>query len=75
VYKILGKNGFKMNPNYYAKVCSTTGLFVFFVKEPLEYYGLIIEKKTNIKNALMTFSSIEEHLDNIQKKVNHKVDN
>lgn len=35
-----------LTPTYYSKNCPTTGLFVFLVKETLEYIGAINEKKT-----------------------------
>lgn len=64
-----------MNPNYFAKICPTTGLFIFFVKEPLEYFGLVIEKRTVIKNALLTFSNMEEYLSSNQYKLTQLANN
>ena len=41
----------KISPNYYSKVCGTTGLVVFIVKDALEFCGVIVnEKKTPIKS-------------------------
>ena len=34
----------KLTPVYYSKLCPTTGLFVFLVKEALEYIGVLQDK-------------------------------
>ena len=36
----------KLKPAYFGKICGTTGLFVFLVKDTLEYCGVIEDKKT-----------------------------
>ena len=36
----------KLKPAYFGKICGTTGLFVFIVKDCLEYCGAIEDKKT-----------------------------
>lgn len=63
-----------MNPNYYSKVCPTTGLVVFFVKEFIEYLGIVIEKKTNYKRAILTFTSCLELIDYVQNQIKIIVD-
>ena len=42
---MIGNNFFKINPNYYSNICGTTGLLMFYVKDILEYAGVIIDKK------------------------------
>jgi hypothetical protein len=37
----------KINPNYFSKLCGTTGLVVFFVKDVLDYFGITGDKKAN----------------------------
>ena len=69
IYKLLGNNDKKMNPNYYSKICPTTGLVLFFVKEPLEYLGLVIEKKTSLKKALLTLTGCIEYLNYCQEHI------
>lgn len=64
VYKLLGKSAHKINPNYYSKLCGTTGLVVFYVKDALEYMGLLEEKKTLANAVLNCFENCIEHLDN-----------
>ena len=36
----------KLKPAYFGKICGTTGLFVFLIKDVLEYCGAIEDKKT-----------------------------
>ena len=37
----------KFLPSYYSKICSTTGIIIFLIKDTLDYIGLInSEKKT-----------------------------
>ena len=36
----------KLKPAYFGKICGTTGLFVFLIKDILEYCGAIEDKKT-----------------------------
>ena len=36
----------KLTPVYYSKLCPTTGLFVFVVKDALEYIGILEDKKS-----------------------------
>ena len=72
MYKILGNNEKKMSPNFYSKNCPTTGLVLFFVKEPLEYLGLVIEKKTALKKALQTLNGLIEYLDSCQEHILEK---
>lgn len=36
----------KLKPAYYGKICGTTGLIVFLVKDSLEYCGAVEDKKT-----------------------------
>lgn len=51
----------KLTPIYYAKQCSTTGLFIFIVKEALEYGGILQDKKTSalrMKNNLVNWIEI-----------------
>ena len=54
----------KINPNYFSKICGTTGLLIFLIKETLEYCGVIInDKKTQpariLDNLLYYKNSID----------------
>ena len=46
VNMIIGKFN-KFTPNYYTKSCGTSGLFVFFLKDILEWSGVLVDKKPN----------------------------
>ena len=53
-----------INPTYYSKICGTTGLLIFIIKDALEYCGVIInEKKTQpariIDNLMYYKNSID----------------
>lgn len=65
---IKNSNGSKINPNHFSKICPTTGLVTFFVKEPLEYTGLLLEKKTNPSTALLTYQNINKYLEELKIK-------
>ena len=65
---MLSKNNYKkILPNYFSNICGTTGLFVFIIKDILEFMGLTpkIKKK---ENAFWTYSDIIESLDD---KINY----
>jgi len=58
IYRLLENNSNKISPNYFSKICGTTGLFVFFVKDFLDYMGLLGDKKTPISKTIKTYNSI-----------------
>ena len=63
--KLLIRMKKKINPNYFSKICGTTGLLIFLIKDTLEYCGVIInEKKTQpariIDNLMYYKNSIEK---------------
>lgn len=35
----------KLKPGYFSKICGTTGLFIFLIKDALEYCGVILSTK------------------------------
>ena len=42
----------KLTPVYYSKICATTGLFIFLIKDALEYLGIINDKKKTQINRM-----------------------
>lgn len=46
ISKIIGAELNKMTAPNFTKICATTGLVFFFIKDVLEYSGVIIDKKT-----------------------------
>ena len=67
IYMLTKDNYKKILPNYFSNICGTTGLFVFVIKDILEFMGLTpkIKKK---ENAFWTYSDIIESLDD---KINY----
>ena len=64
----------KINPSYYGKICGTTGLVVFLIKEILIYVGIIEDKKTSpakIKENLIyqkkVFDKLTEYYELVKK--------
>jgi len=48
ISKIIGNDLSKMTAPSYTKICPTTGLVFFLIKDALEYSGIIIDKKTPV---------------------------
>jgi hypothetical protein len=73
--KIVTPHLSKISPNYYSKLCPTTGIVIFLVKDALEYAGIIQEKKTPParinRNLMYIFETLQEKVEklkNIQNK-------
>ncbi len=59
ILKILGNNLNKINPNYFAKLCGTTGLIVFFIKDVVDFLGISCEKKAaSVSKALKALTGV-----------------
>ena len=43
----------KMIPSYYSKICSSTGLVMFLIKDSLEYCGVMFSEKRTPHNRLV----------------------
>ena len=74
--KLVGNNISKIAPNYFSKLCGTTGLFIFLIKDAFDYSGIIVDKKTSqarlYKNYMYLFDQLQsrmERLKEIQKKI------
>jgi hypothetical protein len=74
IIQVLSCFAHKITPNYYSKLCGTTGLLVFFIKDILEYYGIIVEKKSNAQRVLKTYSDLRDYLLSIKQSVESKAD-
>jgi hypothetical protein len=66
VYKIIQNNINKILPAYYSKICGTTGIFVFFVKDILDFLGFSNDKNIQ-KNSYWSYSEI---INSIDSKIN-----
>lgn len=69
IYRLIGKNVIKITPNYYSKMCGTTGLFVFFIKDALEFIGVLEDKKIPAKTILGFFNKCIEGLEERKNKL------
>ena len=69
IYKIIHIVEGKVNiisPSYFSKICGTTGLFVFFIKDILDFLGITNSKKI-CDNCLWT---CEKMINVIEEKIN-----
>ena len=63
IYKIkniIKGNEDKLKPKYYSKICATTGLVIFLVKDILEYLGLNTNNKSNTAAILANLEFLEK---------------
>lgn len=71
ITKLVGNNSSKISPNYFSKMCGTTGLFIFLIKDALEYSGIIPDKKTPpsriMKNYLYNFQLLQGKMERLKK--------
>ena len=51
--KLIVKRKSKINPSYYSKLCSSTGLVMFLIKDSLEYCGVMFSEKRTPHNRLV----------------------
>jgi hypothetical protein len=71
IYKILNlidNKLFIFTPSYFTKKCSTTGLFMFFIKDIFDYLGISHDKKTQLK-GYNTYQDIIKYIENNIKKM------
>jgi hypothetical protein len=52
INKLVEKNNAKIAPAYFSKICATTGLFIFLIKDALEYAGIIYQDKKTPQGRL-----------------------
>ena len=67
--KLIGDNLNKLSPTYYTRLCGTTGLFLFILKDILEWTGIIIDKKCNAKRAFELSKYGCDYYSNIINKI------
>ena len=60
-----------MSPSYFSKICGSTGLLIFLIKELMEYCGVIVStKKTQLSRIyqnLKYFKNIIDKLSDFNK--------
>ena len=60
----------KIIPSYYSKICATTGLIIFLIKDALEYNGVLaLNKKTQISRLFHNLEYGKNILDKINKYI------
>ncbi len=69
IKKFIGNRGSKITPNYFGNLCGTTGLFIFLIKDALEYSGITSEKKTQLA---LIYSNLN-HSKNLNKSYLEKM--
>ena len=69
----------KLKPACFSKICGTTGLVIFLIKDTLEYCGLIQSFKKNIPSLCLRYleyiaetkSKLQNYIDNISEWCNN----
>ena len=67
LYKLVNNKLYIIVPSYFNKVCSTTALITFFIKDILNFLGISMEKEDIKQNGYKTYSNI---INSIDKKIN-----
>lgn len=69
--RLVGNNLSKITPNYFSKMCGTTGLFIFLIKDSFEYAGILVDKKTPparlYKNYMYVFEVLQGKIERLKK--------
>ena len=68
INKLIINRKAKMLPSYYSKICSTTGLIMFLIKDVLEYCGIIFSEKKTPHNRVVNTLLYEKKL---LEKISH----
>ena len=75
MHKLLGNHTHKITPTHFSKLCGTTGLFLFLLKDAFEYCGVLGDsKKTPAYNSYKFEKYYSEYIQNILNKLNNKMD-
>ena len=53
ISKLIAKKQVILVPSYYSKICATTGLIMFLIKDSLEYCGIIYSEKRTPNNRML----------------------
>jgi len=75
ISQIIGSDLSKMNAPNFTKICSTTGLVFFFVKDALEYSGIIVDKKTPLVKLVNLLEYKVESLSSKLERLEGKMEN
>ena len=64
IRRIVGNKVDEIKPTNYSKICGTTGLVIFLIKDALEYCGIMQNDKKNSPSLLMKNLEYLEHIEN-----------
>ena len=67
---IYGKED-QLKPANFTKICATTGLIIFLIKDTLEFCGVILSKKKNVPTLCLQYL---EYVGNLQEKLRNYID-
>ena len=71
MYRVIQNNMNKINPNFYSRICGTTGLIVFFIKDVIDYLGFTFDKKTPLINIVTNMGIILEEIEIRNKRLEY----
>jgi len=72
ISQIIGNDLSKMTAPSYTKICPTTGLVFFFIKDALEYSGIIVDKKTPLVKLMNLLEYSMESLESKNERLKAK---
>ena len=61
----------KLKPKYFGNICGTTGLFVFLIKDCLEYCGAVEDKKTQGSRIKANYLYQKALFDELNKNISY----
>ena len=67
---IYGKED-QLKPANFTKICATTGLIIFLIKDTLEFCGVILSLKKNVPTLCLQYL---EYVGNLQEKLRNYID-
>ena len=67
---IFGKED-QLKPANFTKICATTGLIIFLIKDTLEFCGVILSLKKNVPTLCLQYL---EYVGNLQEKLRNYID-
>ena len=62
----------QLKPAYFTKICGTTGLVVFLIKDTLEYCGVLLSLKKNVPSICLKYL---EYIAEMQSKMKNYIEN
>ena len=70
--KLINGKEDQLKPAYFTKICGTTGLVVFLIKDTLEYCGVLLSLKKNVPSICLKYL---EYIAEMQSKMKNYIDN